>query len=112
MLNYLTEALRKKFRVAIRLIHHAPFIRATDLFSFTHEDPLDKYVIRYISKRLKNMYSSDLGSSLFLEDIFFWYIFRKQPEDGVGHFFSMRRVKRLKATHHSLLLTWLKFVDD
>ena len=47
------EAIRRKFRVAIRLVHRVPFINTANLFLFTHEDPLDKYVKRYISKRLK-----------------------------------------------------------
>jgi hypothetical protein len=98
------EALMKKFRVAIWLIHRAPYASAANLFTFTGEEPLDNYVKRYISTRLKKLYSSDLGSSLFLEDIFYWDTFRKQTKDGVGHLFSLKRVKRLKTTHRSLLL--------
>jgi hypothetical protein len=65
------EALRRKFRVAIWLIHRAPYASAANLFTFAGEEPLDNYVKRYISTRLKKLYSSDLGSSLFLEDIFY-----------------------------------------
>lgn len=61
------EAFRRKFRVAMRLVHHAPFVRVADLFLFTQEEPLNKYVVRYIKKRLYNMYSSDLGSSHFFK---------------------------------------------
>ena len=105
------EALRRKFRVAIRLVHRAPFVSATSLFSFTHEDPLDNYVKRYILIRLKNSVSSDLGSSQFVEDILFWDTYNKYPKDGVEHYFSLKRVKRLKANHHVLLLDWLEFVN-
>ena len=80
-------------------------------FSCTHEGPLDNYVKRYILKRLKNIFSSDLGSSLFVEDIFFWATSSKQPKDEVDRYFSLRRVKRLKAKHHELLLDWLEFVN-
>ena len=65
------EALSRKFRVAMRVIHRAPFVQAKDLFLLTREDLLERYVQRYISKRLKTMYLSDLGYSLFLEDMFF-----------------------------------------
>ena len=104
------EALIRKFRVPIRLIHRATFVDANHLFAYTNEDPLDSYVKRYISKRLNSLCSSDLGSSLFLEDIFHWDNFQKRESDGGGHFFSMKRVKRMKAKHRSLLLTCLDFV--
>jgi hypothetical protein len=58
------------------------------------------------------MYSSDLGSSLFLEDIFFWDIFHKQEKVDIGHFFLLKRVKRLKSYHHSLLIDWLDFANQ
>jgi endonuclease/exonuclease/phosphatase (EEP) superfamily protein YafD len=103
------EALRRKYRVALRLVHQAPHVRSADLFTFTREEPLDNYVKRYISKSLKKMYSSDLGSSLFFEDIFFWETFHKQTNDGVGHLFNLKRVKRLKMKHRTLLLDWLDF---
>ena len=99
----------RKFRVAMRVIHRAPFVHAKDLFLLTTEDPLEKYVQRYISKRLKNMYLSDLRFSLFLEDIFFWASFTKRKEDGTGHFFSLRRVKRMKEQHQPLLISWIEF---
>ena len=105
------EALRRKFRVAIRLVHRAPLVSATSLFSFTHEDPLDNYVKRYILIRLKNSFSSDLGSSQFVEDILFWDTYNKHPKDGVDHYFSLKTVKRLKANHHVLMLDWLEFVN-
>ena len=92
-------------------MHRAPFIGATNLFAFTKEEPLDKYVERYISKRLKTIYTSDLGSSLFLNDVFFWDNYRKMPNDGVGHYFSMKRVKRLIANHEPLIIKWLDYID-
>jgi hypothetical protein len=81
--------------VAIRLVHRAPFVNTADLFMFTQEAPLDNYVNRYILKRLKKLYSSDLDSSSFMEDIFYWDQFHKQDKDGVGHSFVLKRVKRL-----------------
>ena len=44
------EALRRKYRVAIRLVHRAPFVRAEDPLNFTREELLDNYVKRYITK--------------------------------------------------------------
>ena len=105
------EVLRRKYRVAMRLVHRAPFVRAQDLFTLTREQPLDNYVKRYIEKRLKKMGTSDLGHSLFLEDVFLWDNFHKQAKDGVGQFFMLKRVKRLKQKHRSLLLEWLNFIE-
>jgi hypothetical protein len=65
----------------MRLIHRTPFVEAKSLFVFTREDPLGNYVKRYIKKRLKNMYATDLGSSMFLDDVFFWDNYRR--ESGV-----------------------------
>jgi hypothetical protein len=61
-----------------KLKHRAPFVEAKNLFVFTREDPLENYVKRYIKKRLKNMYATDLGSSMFLEDVFFWDNYRRE----------------------------------
>jgi hypothetical protein len=104
------EALNRKFRVAIRLVHRATYVSAKDLFQYTGEVPLGTYVQRYISKRLKNIYRSDLGHSLFLEDIFFWDKYHKRKDDELGHFFRMKRVKNLQKKHRSLLLDWLAFI--
>jgi hypothetical protein len=56
------------------------------------------------------MFPSDLGSSSFLEKLFFWDNYHKKDKDGVIYFFTMKRVKRLKARDHSLLSTCLEFV--
>jgi hypothetical protein len=106
------EAFRRKFGVAIRLIHRAPFVSAADLFSFTREEPLDNYVKRYISKRLKKMSSSDPGSSVFLQNIFFWDNFHKYKNDGVGHLFTLKRMKRLKLKNCTLLIEWLNYNQE
>ncbi len=54
---------------------------------------------------------TDLGSSLVLEDLFFWDIYRKLPRDGVGQYFNLKRVRKLKERHHSLLISWLDFTS-
>lgn len=97
--------------MALRIVHCAPFVDTANLFSFTREEPLDNYVKRYITKRLKKIYSSDLGSSAFLEDVFYWDNFHKRIKDNVEHLFSLKRVKRLKIKHRSLLLDWLEFIS-
>ena len=91
-------------------MHRCPFVSATDLFYVTKEDPLKVYVQRYVKKRLANMYKSDLGHSLFLEDVFDWDGFRKNKNDSLGHFFRQRRVRKLMKRHESLLLHWIDFV--
>ena len=58
------------------------------------------------------MYSSDLGSSAFLEDVFYWDNFQKKRNDGVAHLFTLKRVKKLKLNHRSLLLEWIEYVED
>ncbi len=68
------------------------YISAGDLFVITKEKPLEIYVQRYIKRRLEKMYKSDLGRSLFLEDIFFWDEFRKNKNDYLGHFVRLNRV--------------------
>ena len=105
------EAVRRKFRVAMRLIHRVPFLSSSNLFSFIKEETLDSYVKRYITRRLKKMFLSDLGSSLFLTDIFFCDDFYKRPNDGVGHLFRLKRVNRLKSNHRSLILDWYDFIN-
>jgi hypothetical protein len=105
------DRFRSKFRVAMRLVHRAPFVSATNLFAFTKEDTLDLYVKRYIVKRLKNMYSTDLGSSLFLEDVFFWDNYSSEYSGNIGQYFRLKRVSKLKANHRSLLLRWLDFAN-
>ena len=105
------EALDRKFRVAIRTVHRCPFVSAKDLFMVTQEDPLEVYVQRYIKKRLDNIYKSDLGRSLFLEDIFFWDNFRKSKKDALGHFFRQNRVKKQIKRHETLLIKWVDFLQ-
>lgn len=95
----------------MRLIHHLHFLCSEDLFNFIKEEPLDSYVKCYITKGLKNMYISDVGTSLFLTDIFAWEDFYKRPNDGVGHLFCLKRVKRLKSNRRSLILGWFDFIS-
>ena len=104
------EALDRKFRVAIRIVYRCPYVSAKDLFTVTKEKTLEFYAQRYIKKRLEKMYKSDLGGSLFHDDIFYWDKFRKEKNDSVGHFFRLRRVKKLINRHESLLTEWIKFV--
>ena len=66
---------------------------------------------RYVKKRFKKIYTTDLGASLFVDDVFFWDTFQKQSNDGVGHLFQTRRIKKLRENHRSMLLEWLTFID-
>jgi hypothetical protein len=54
---------------------------------------------------------TDLGASLFLEDIFFWDNYCKEHSFGVGHYFRLKRVKKMKSKHRSLILIWFEFVS-
>ncbi|CAF2132659.1 unnamed protein product [Rotaria magnacalcarata] len=105
------HVLEQKFRVGLRLVHRCPFVSAHNLLKVTSEQPLQFYVKKYIQRRLKTMFITDLGSSAFYEDIFGWDNFCKRKNDHLGHFFRTRRVRQLKDRHESFLLTWLAFVD-
>ena len=103
--------LQQKFRVGLRLVHRCPFVSARNLYTLTNENSLDVYVKRYIQKRLKCMHTTDLGQSLFYNDIFFWDDFYKRKKDHLGHFFNTKRVKKLIERHESLLLKWISFIE-
>jgi hypothetical protein len=105
------QSLQQKFRVGLRLVYRCPFVFAHNLYNITSEHSLEFYVKKYIQKRLKNMHVTDLGSSLFYNDIFFWDDYYKRKNDNLGHFFRSRRVRRLMDRHESYLLKWLVFVE-
>ena len=106
------EQLKRKFRNGIRLVHRCPFARATDLFQITNEAPLEKYVKRYIKKRLDRIDKSDLMHSPFYNDIFYWNAFHKSKNDHLGHFFRMKRVKLMSVRHQTLLCQWFEFLHE
>jgi hypothetical protein len=66
------EALTSKFRVGLRIIHRCISTSATDLLTVVKECKLEEYVAAYLKKRLVNMHKSDLGESLFINDLFYW----------------------------------------
>jgi len=106
------QILQQKFRVGLRVVYRCPFVSAHNLFTITSEQPLEFYVKKYIQRRLRTMHLTDLGSSLFYNDIFVWDDYYKRKNDHLGHFFCMRRVKQLIDRHESFLLRWLSFVES
>jgi hypothetical protein len=116
----LRELFQRKFRVGLRLVHRCPFITAEDMFKYTKEKPLEQYVCKYLQKRLANAHRTDLGRSMFYEDIFCWENFvnweakdrGRRRSLGVGHFFRLNHVKKMKERHKLFLLTWLSFLDQ
>jgi len=106
------DALDRKFRVGIRIVHRCPYVAAEDLFIVTKERPLEYYVQRYIKRRLANMHKSDLGRSFFFDDIFFWDDYKKRKNDGLGHFFRLKRVKKQIERHDNLLTKWIDFTQE
>ena len=66
---------------------------------------------RYIERRLKNIQTTDLGQSLFYNDIFTWENVKKRKNDHMGQFFRRKRVKLLLQKHESLLLKWIQFTE-
>ena len=106
------EALDRKFRVGVRIVHRCPYVKADDLFTVTKEKPLKFYAQSYIKKRLKNMYKSDLGRSLFHDDAFYWDQFTKRKNDSLGQFFRLNRVKKLMNRHKTLLIEWIDFAHQ
>ena len=109
--NTQREALDRKFRVAFRIVHRCPYVPAEDLFLITKEKPLKVYAQSYIKKRLEKMNKSDLGKSPCFEDIFYWDDFKKSKKDSLGHFFRLKRVKKLIDRHETLMLKWINFVN-
>jgi hypothetical protein len=105
------QILQQKFRVGLRLVYRCPFVSAHNLYTITSEHSLEFYVKKYIQRRLRTMHLTDLGSSLFYNDIFVWDEFYKRKNDHLGHFFRMRRVRKLIDRHESFLLRWLFFVE-
>ena len=93
------------------MVYRCPYVSSTDLYTVTQEKPLETYVKRYIKKRLENIYQTDLGMSLFLEDIYYWDNFKKTKSDAVGHLFRMKRVKKLIQRHESLIIKWIDFTN-
>ena len=103
------EALNRKFRVGIRIAHRCPYIAARDLHTVTKEESLEFYVKRYIRKQITNANKTDPSRSPFFEDIFKWDGMKKKKNDGVGHFFRTRRVKKQLERHEVLLIKWIEF---
>ena len=106
------QMFRQKFRQGLRLIHRCPFVSARNIFSMTKEQSLDWYVKKYIKKKLKFSQTTDLGRSLFYNDIFHWNDFYKRKNDYMGQFFRRRRVKLLIERHQSFLLRWLTYIEE
>ena len=104
------NSLDRKFRVAIRIVHRRPYVSAENLFTITKEEPLVTYPQRYIKKRLKKMYKSDLSGSLFHKDILYWDNFKKDKNDSLRQFFRLRRIKKLISIHESSLTKWIDFI--
>jgi hypothetical protein len=105
------QILQQKFRVGLRLVYRCPFVSANKLYDSISEHSLEFYVKKYIQKRLKTMHMTDLGSSLFYNDVFVWDDYYKRKDDHLGHFFRTRRVRQLLDRHESYLLKWLLFVE-
>lgn len=112
------ELLRRKYRVGLRLIHRCPFIDADEIYKLTKEKSLDFYVCKYLKKRLKNIYTSDLGRSPFYDDIFYWENFTNQKIGnngkveslGMGHLFRLSRIRKMTENHQSYMLThWTRW---
>jgi hypothetical protein len=88
--------------VGIRIIHRCTYTSA--------KEP-NYYVNKYINNRLKNVYKSDLKTSVFLDDINFWHDFKKRKGDGLGHYFRQRRIKNMIKQRKSLLILWIEFAQ-
>src|SRR4051794_4485159 len=105
--------LKIKYRVGIRIIHRCISTSATDLFALVKERRLEEYVAAYLKKRLFNMHKSDLGESLFVNDLFYWDKFtnkcarqemkikkgKKLKRLQVGHLFRLKRVRKMIEKH-------------
>ncbi len=57
------------------------------------------------------MHTTDIGRSLFYNDIFLWDDFHKRKKDHLGQFFRCNRVNQLVQKHESLLLKFISFIE-
>ncbi len=57
------------------------------------------------------MHTTDLGRSLFYDDIFLWDDFHKRKKDYLGQFFRSNCVNQLVQKYESLLLKWISFIE-
>jgi hypothetical protein len=119
------KILRRKFRVGLRIIHRSPFIAAHEIPLTLKERQLDSYVTSDLHKRLKRVYCTDLGESLFYNDLFHWTCFKNKEEKScdkqkdkaqqklnIGHFFRLARVKKMTERHESYRICWLQFIEN
>ena len=84
--NSQQQIFQQKFRVGLRLVYRCLFVSSRNLYSIVNDKPLVFYVKQYISKRLKNMYTTDLDRLLFY-DIFLWKDFYKKRRNTLVNFF-------------------------
>ena len=113
------ELFRRKYRVGLRLVHKCPFVDSAEIYKLTKEKTLEFYVCKYLKKRLKKIYTSDLGHSPFYNDIFYWENFTNQrlgnkgkiESLGMGHLFRLSRIRKMTENHQSYLVSWLDFID-
>ena len=75
------EILKRKFRVAMRLVHRCQYIPEHMLFETLKENTLDFYVKKFIVKRLEQMPKSDLRKFPFYNDVFYWDDFKIRKGD-------------------------------
>jgi hypothetical protein len=66
---------------------------------------------KFIQTILKSMHTTDLGVSLFYNDIFVWDHYHKRKNYHLDHLFQARRVKQIIDRHESYLLKCLLFVE-
>jgi hypothetical protein len=112
--------LNRKFRVGLRMVHRCPFITAHEIPTTLKERPLESYVTRYLQKRLNRAFKSDLGESLFYNDLFMWDHLSKEYEKQkqgkirltlkIGHYLRLARIKKMIERHESFIVWWIQFI--
>ncbi len=77
-------------------------------------------MVAYLKKRLLNMHKSDLGDSLFINDVFYWDALKNkcvgQEKENkklhVGQFLRLKRVMKMLERQESYLINCMKFIED
>lgn len=117
------EALERKFRVEIRIMHRCLSIATTDLFAVIKERRLKAYVIVYLKKRLRKIHKSDLGKSpiykqcillgcICIHKFKYWTKKENKKSYMLVTSFQLQRMKKMIANHESYLISWIKFIEE
>ena len=105
------DILGRKFRVAITIVHRCPYASAEDIHN-NQREILENLCTMISKEKITESAQVRLVGSLFHEGVFYWDNFRKEENNSLGQFFTLKRIKRLISRHESLLIKWIDLVHQ